>query len=180
MARPGGGDPFMTHVLPAPSSRALPAAASGRLDERFAYRLPVTLLRGREEIPVRTEDVSFQGLFLEMDDAPLLRQLLHLKLLLPPFHRELHVFGMAVHAVPADNEAGRPGGVGVQLYALDRVARTIWGNFVARVRYGDLGSGLLDGSQLTDATLIGIRFLEPEIREPARGDPVWLDGTRAL
>ena len=170
----------MTVVLPSPSARPLPGPASGRLDQRFAYRLPVTLLRGREEIPVRTEDVSFQGLFLEMDDVPPLRHLLHLRLLLPPFHRELHVFGMAVHAVAPDNDAGRPGGVGVQLYALDRVARTIWGNFVSRVRHGDHGNGLLDWSQLTDGSLIGIRFMEPEILEPSRPEGVWLDGSKAL
>ena len=168
-------------MLPAPSSRRFTAASHGRLDERFVYRLPATLLRGREEIPIRTEDVSFHGLFLEMEDLPPLRHLLHLRLLLPPFHRELYVFGMAVHAVPPDNDAGRPGGVGVQLYALDRVARTIWGNFVSRVRHGDLGSGLLDWSQLTDGTPVSIRFLEPEIIDPPpRRDTVWLDGTKAI
>lgn len=175
----------MPQVLPAPSSRRpapILAPVQARLDERFAFRLPVTLLRGREEIPVRTEDVSFHGLFLEMEDLPPLRQLLHLRLLLPPFHREFHVFGMAVHAVPPDNGAGRPGGVGVQLYALDRVARTIWGNFVSRVRYGDLGSGLLEWSQLTDPAPVSIRFLEPEIAElpPSSRELVWLDGTKAL
>jgi hypothetical protein len=56
----------------------------------------------------------------------------------------------------------------------------LWGNFVSRVRYGDPGSGLLDWSQLTDGPLIGVRFLEPEILEPACNDTVWLDGTKAL
>jgi hypothetical protein len=120
------------------------------------------LLRGREEIPLRTEDVSFQGLFLEMDEPLPLRQLVRLRLLLPPFNREFVAHGMAVHAVHAEGD--RPTGVGVQLYALDRAARIIWTDFVARVRQGELDDRRLDpvirAERLEDDE---IRFLEPEL-----------------
>ena len=75
------------------------------------YRLSVTLIRGRDEIPLRTEDVSHHGLFLETDDAVPLRHLVRLRLLLPPYERELVAHGMAVHQVPRDNSGGRPAGV---------------------------------------------------------------------
>lgn len=139
----------MTILLPGPR---VETSADQRRDPRYVFRLPVTLLRGREEIPLRTEDISYQGLFLETDEPLPLRHLIHLRLLLPPFYRELETFGMAVHA-PAGRRAG---GVGVQLYALDRAARTVWGNFVTRVRLGDFGE---------DETS-EIRFLPPEILSP--------------
>lgn len=136
----------MSIILPGTEPRR-PADGEQRRDERFAFRLPVTLLRGREEIPLRTEDISYQGLFLETNEPLPLRHLIRLRLLLPPFHRELQTFAMAVH-IPSGRRAG---GVGVQLYALDRAARTVWSNFVTRVRLGDF-----------DETS-EIRFLPPEV-----------------
>ena len=124
---------------------------------RTAYRLPVTLLRGREEIPLRSEDVSFHGLFLETDDPLPLRHLIRLRLLLPPYDRELVAHGMVVRVVPPDNPEGKPAGVGIELYALDRAARAVWGHFVARVEGGDFPQGELDLSAIGE-----VRFLDPE------------------
>jgi hypothetical protein len=136
--------------------RKLPArSAEQRQDRRFPFRLAVTLVRGREEIPLRTDDVSFQGLFLETDEPVPLRQLVRLRLLLPPFHRELIAHGMAVHAVRPEGDPIRPPGVGVQLYGLDRAARNVWSDFVARVRQGELDDRRIAVDE--------IRFLEPEI-----------------
>lgn len=114
---------------------ALDPTPEQRRAERYPYRLPVTLVRGREEIPLLTEDVSYHGFFLATDDLPPIRHLLRMRLLLPPFNRELSVFGMAVHHVA---EFDRQPGVGVQLYALDRAARAVWENFVTSVRLGEL------------------------------------------
>ena len=128
-----------------------------RREGRTAYRLPVTLLRGREEIPVRSEDVSFSGLFIETDEPLPLRHLIRLRLLLPPYDRELVAHGMVVHVVPPDNPEGKPPGVGVQLYALDRAARSVWGHFVARAQEGEFHHEGLDLSRLGE-----VRFLDPE------------------
>ena len=129
-----------------------------RREGRTAYRLPVTLVRGREEIPVRSEDVSYHGLFLETDEPLPLRHLIRLRLLLPPYDRELQAHAMVVHVVPSDNAEGKPAGVGVQLYALDRAARAVWGHFVARVQEGEFHPEGLDLSRLGE-----VRFLEPEL-----------------
>ena len=129
-----------------------------RREGRTTYRLPVTLLRGRDEIPLRSEDVSYHGLFIETDEPLPLRHLLRLRLLLPPYDRELVAHGMVAHVMPPGNAAGKIPGMGVELYALDRAARTVWGHFVARVQEGDFRHEGIDWSQLGE-----IRFLDPEI-----------------
>jgi hypothetical protein len=143
---------LMTIILPTERDDG-EATADQRRDRRYTFRLPVTLLRGREEIPLRTEDVSYQGLFLDTDDPPPLRRLLRLRLLIPPFHRELTTFAMAVHAREG-------GGVGVQLYALDRAARTVWANFVTRVRFGDFSENIEE-----------FLFLPPDVLPPTDAGP---------
>jgi hypothetical protein len=115
----------------------LHANAEQRRAERYPFRLPVTLVRRRGEIPLITRDVSYQGLFLETDDMPPLRHLLRMRVLLPPYDRALDAFGMAVHHFA---ELDREPGVGVQLYALDRAARSIWEDFVTAVRLGRIES----------------------------------------
>lgn len=100
-----------------------------RRDRRFRYRLPVTLVRGAQEVALLSDDVSFRGLFLRTDDPPPLRQLLQLRLRLPPENDELRVHAMAVFTVAPGTE-GRTPGVGVQLYALGDEARQRWERFV--------------------------------------------------
>jgi hypothetical protein len=131
-----------------------------RREGRTAYRLPITLLRRDEEIPVRSEDVSFHGLFLETEEPLPLRHLIRLRLLLPPYDRELLAHGMVVHVVPPGNVEGKTPGVGVQLYALDRAARAAWGQFVARLQEGEFRQEDIDWDQIGE-----IRYLEPELVE---------------
>lgn len=147
-----------------PAAPAAPFAGSDlRRELRLPYRLAVTLLRGREEIPLRTEDVSHHGLFLEIDDALPLRHLVRMRLLLPPYQRELLAHGMTVHQVPRGNVEGKAAGVGVQLYALDRSARSVWSNFVSRVQSGELRRDEAAWDKLTGEAIL---FLEPEIVDP--------------
>lgn len=153
----GGAPPSEAVMIDIVHKLATPHAELRR-EGRTAYRLPVTLLRGREEIPIRSEDVSYHGLFLETDEPPPLRHLIRLRLLLPPYDRELVAHGMVVHVVPPGNAEGKPSGVGVELYALDRTARTVWGNFVARAQAGDFRDEGLDLGALGE-----IRFLPPEL-----------------
>ncbi len=127
-----------------------------RREGRIPYRLPVTLFRGRDEIPLSADDVSFRGLFLETDEALPLRHLIRLRFLLPPYDRELLAQGLVVHVVPAT--PARAAGVGIELYGLDRAARAVWSNFVARVQAGDFRHDDLDLAQLGE-----IRFLDPEL-----------------
>ncbi|HET8725676.1 MAG TPA: PilZ domain-containing protein [Anaeromyxobacteraceae bacterium] len=100
-----------------------------RRDRRFRYQMPVTWVRGGREVPLLSGDVSFRGLFLRTDDPPPLRQLVQLRLRLPPGNEELAVHAMAVFAVAPGAGDGAPG-VGVQLYALGDEARQRWERFV--------------------------------------------------
>jgi hypothetical protein len=129
-----------------------------RREGRTAYRLPVTLFRGRDEIPLSADDVSFHGLFLETEETLPMRHLVRLRFLLPPYDRELVAHGMVVRVAPPSGEPGKRAGVGVELYGLDRAARTVWSNFVARVQAGDFRHDDLDLGQLGE-----IRFLEPDV-----------------
>lgn len=100
-----------------------------RRDKRYLYRMPVVLVRGTKEATLLTGDVGYRGLFLRTDDPPPLRQLLQVKLKLPPEEDELTVHAMAVFVVPAGT-VGRAPGVGLQLYAVSGETRQRWDRFV--------------------------------------------------
>jgi Tfp pilus assembly protein PilZ len=100
-----------------------------RRDKRYRFQMPAVLVRGTREASLLTGDVGHRGLFLRTDDPPPLRQLLQVKLKLPPTEDELTVHAMAVFVVPGLVE-GRAPGVGLQLYALSGEARQRWERFV--------------------------------------------------
>jgi Tfp pilus assembly protein PilZ len=110
-----------------------------RRDKRYRYQMPAVLLRGTREAALLTGDVGYRGLFLRTDDPPPLRQLLQVKLKLPPGNGELTVHAMAVFVVPAGT-AGRAPGVGLQLYAVTGEARQQWDRFVHWVAKNHPGS----------------------------------------
>jgi hypothetical protein len=119
----------------------------------------LTLFRKREEIPLRSEDVSFTGLFIETDEPPPARHLIRLRLLLPPYGRALLTHANVVHVVPPNHAAvARTPGVGVMLYALDRATRLAWETFVTRVLEGEFSGEDAGWSAYGD-----FRFLEPKI-----------------
>lgn len=100
-----------------------------RRDKRYRYQMPAVLLRGTREATLLTGDVGYRGLYLRTDDPPPLRQLLQVKLKLPPEDDALTVHAMAVFVVPAST-VGRAPGVGLQLYAVNGEARQRWERFV--------------------------------------------------
>jgi Tfp pilus assembly protein PilZ len=100
-----------------------------RRDKRYQYQMPVVLVRGAREVSLLTGDVGYRGLFLRTDDPPPLRQLLQVKLKLPPGNDELTVHAMAVFVVPAGTTTRAPG-VGLQLYAVSGETRKQWEDFV--------------------------------------------------
>jgi hypothetical protein len=83
---------------------------------------------GRGELSALTEDVSFTGIFVRMDTPLPERQLVRLRLTLPPEGDELAVMGMVARHLPADG--GEPPGVGIQFYALSPEQRERWNRFV--------------------------------------------------
>ncbi len=103
--------------------------AEKRRDKRYAFQMPVVLVRGTREVALLTGDVSHRGLFLRTDDPPPLRQLLQVKLELPPDDDALSVHAMAVFVVPVGTD-GRDPGVGLQFYAVAADVRQRWERFV--------------------------------------------------
>jgi hypothetical protein len=124
--------------------------ANRRRDARYKIRLPVTLIQSWRPRRLLTEDVSFEGLFLESESFPGYRQLLRFRMILPPTGQEFVAHGMAVHWVEPDNALGHRPGIGVQLYALDRSARDLWCDFVAYVKRQAEGRSLWEDVDLAD------------------------------
>ena len=100
-----------------------------RRDKRYRFQMPAILVRGTREVSLLTGDVSYRGLFLRTDDPPPLRELLQVRLKLPPANDGLVAHAMAVFVVPAGTAGSTPG-VGLQLYAVSQEVRLRWDRFV--------------------------------------------------
>lgn len=77
-------------------------------------------------------DASFRGLFLQMEEAPPVRQLIKLRITLPP-KTGSEPRAMVVHAVVVrivDGQHGQPG-VGLRFFALNGQERSDWEAFIA-------------------------------------------------
>jgi uncharacterized protein (TIGR02266 family) len=107
--------------------------SSKRRDTRYAVRVPTQLAFGKHVRSMLTEDVSYRGCFLRTDTPPRLRQLVQLKLVLPPGDHAISVHGTVVHYVEPLNPADRVPGIGVQFYGLDHDTKHAWEGFVRYV-----------------------------------------------
>ena len=109
-----------------------------RVHARFQVDLKVTMKwrRNVETLPVF--DVSEGGVYVATESPPALRELVRLEFELPPNKTVLSAHGMAVNLVDAASTDGRPPGIGVQFYALDRDAQRAWSAFIDGVRKGQL------------------------------------------
>src|SRR5262249_21155472 len=96
-------------------------------------RIPAILVRGKDEASLVTEDVSMRGIFLRTEEPPNLRQLVQIKLRLPPTNEEVCFHGMAVHVVKKEQAKNRVAGVGIQFFTADPVQRARWEKFVRTV-----------------------------------------------
>ena len=105
-----------------------------RRDRRYAVRIPATILGGRNEQDVVTEDIGLRGLFVRTDRAPALRQLVRVRITLPPDGRVLVVHCMVVDRV-APGTPGRAAGADLQLYAIDRATEGAWHELLAHVSH---------------------------------------------
>lgn len=79
-----------------------------------------------------SRDVSFGGLFLHTNLPPPLRELMRIRIVLPPNQEEVNLLGMAVHRV----EPGGPRspGIGIKLYGNDPKTSRRWDTFIRYVR----------------------------------------------
>jgi Tfp pilus assembly protein PilZ len=99
-----------------------------RRDRRHPFRVQLVLSRGGQEVAAQTEDVSFAGVFIRMDTPLPVRQLVRLKLTLPPEGDALAVMGLVARHFPARD--GLPPGVGIQFYSLATEERRRWNHFI--------------------------------------------------
>jgi len=104
-------------------------SAEKRRDKRDRMELPALLVNGKREVPLVSGDVRFSGLFLRTDDAPPLRQLVRVKVKVPPANETIEFIAMAVFVVPAGVE-GRVPGVGLRLFAVQPEVLKVWQRFV--------------------------------------------------
>lgn len=100
-----------------------------RREARVEARIQVFVVRGRRTVSLETSDISFKGLFLRTDDAPPIRSLVRLRVVLPIGEIEAHA--MVVHVAPSEDPSeGRGPGVGVQFWGLAGPDRNAWDDFV--------------------------------------------------
>jgi uncharacterized protein (TIGR02266 family) len=102
-----------------------------RRDRRYPCRVPLALSRNGQELAAQTEDVSFTGIFFRTDTPIPERQLVKLRLSLPPGGEPLAVMGMVARNVPSRD--GLPPGIGIQFYALAVADRRRWVQFVRAI-----------------------------------------------
>ena len=108
------------------------AAEKARKHPRYPIRLPAFLIRGTRATQLYSRDVSFGGLFLHTNLPPPLRELLRIRIVLPPDQEEVNLLGMAVHRVEPGGT--RSPGIGIQLYGNDPQTSRHWDAFIHYIR----------------------------------------------
>ena len=105
---------------------------SARKHARYPIRLPSYLIRGTKATQLYSRDVSFGGLFLHTNLPPPLRELVRIRMVLPPEQEEVNLLGMAVHRVEPGGT--RSPGIGIKLYGNDPQTSRRWDAFIRYVR----------------------------------------------
>jgi Tfp pilus assembly protein PilZ len=115
---------------------------SKRRDQRFLVQIGLTLRQGMRTQEVRTDNVSYRGLFVRTDRPPPLRQLVKLEAVLAPGGVRFVTHGMSVFVIAPGDPAGRTPGAGIQFYGMGDERRS-WERFVNHVKPLAEGSGVL-------------------------------------
>ena len=98
-----------------------------RRDQRTRISISARIVVRGGAIPVEMVDASVRGLFLRMEEAPPIRQLLKLSIDLPTGTRVYH----AVVVRLVEDQLGHAG-VGLRFFALNGENKTEWETFVAQ------------------------------------------------
>jgi hypothetical protein len=110
------------HVPPPPP---LPVRQR-RHEVRYPAAFRAILHSARAKDALLTCDVSYRGLYVASARLLPLRELVRVGLWLPTGAGELVVHGMVVSARETASGDGRPRGMGIELYALDKGSRSAW------------------------------------------------------
>jgi hypothetical protein len=98
-----------------------------RRDERTRISVTARIVVRGGTIPVEMVDASVRGLFLRMEEAPPIRQLLKLALDMPSGTRIYHAVVVRI----VEDQLGRAG-VGLRFFALNGENKTEWESHVAQ------------------------------------------------
>ncbi len=132
-------------------------AVEDRAEIRHRVRIRAALLLNGRNHDLSTENVSPRGVFLRSNDPVAPRQLVRLRLVLPPHDEVLVVPAMVVHAVDPDAASdGIVAGFGVRFVGLDGEPKDRWTRFM---RYVD---GLAAGGELTNLEVVSVA-VDPEL-----------------
>lgn len=104
-----------------------------RRDKRYSVQLPLVIRWGNKRIECLTDDVSYRGLFVRVDDPPRVRELIQIEAELPPDGAPFASHGMTVWAHRPEQGGDRAPGAGIQFYAMGE-ERPKWEMFINHVR----------------------------------------------
>ncbi len=105
-----------------------------RVHARYQVDLTVTMKWRRNAATLKLLDASDGGVFVITDDQPSMRELVRLEFKLPGRAEPLAAHGMAVNNALDNDPEGRPPGVGIQFYGMDRDTQRAWGQFIEQLR----------------------------------------------
>ncbi len=145
-----------------------------RRDRRLPFRVRLILSRGGHAEAAWTEDVCFAGVFVRMDTLLPARQLVRLKLTLPPENDELSAMGMVARHLPARGPL--PPGVGIQFYSLGTAERRRWNRFIQfAAASNEVTAPIPLGEETAEAEVVSLDDLfsdEPPSPPPETPPPV--------
>jgi len=104
-----------------------------RRDKRYRLQIPLVIRWGHKRLECLTQDVSYRGLFVEMDDPPRVRELIQIEAFLPPDEIAFASHGMTVWALRPEDAGDRAPGAGIQFYAMGQ-ERPKWEMFINHIR----------------------------------------------
>lgn len=108
------------------------SSAKQRKSPRVDVELDVTLQTVDGDVPCKTRDASYEGVFIARRDPLPLRKLIRFKTRLPDSDEQLQMLGLVAHTVNASQaeQQGREPGMGIQLFSLGSETRRRWREFL--------------------------------------------------
>lgn len=107
-------------------------SSSERKSPRVSVSLDVFVQTVDGDVPCKTRDASYHGVFIVRRNPLPLRKLIRFRTLIPDTEEELQMLGLVAHTVNATeaSEHGRDPGMGIQLFSLGRQTRDRWRDYV--------------------------------------------------
>ena len=107
-------------------------STSERTAPRVDVSLNVFLQTVDGDVPCKTRDASYEGVFIVRPDPLPLRKLIRFRTRLPDTDEDLQMLGLVAHTVNATDAAehGRDPGMGIQLFSLGRKTRQRWRDYI--------------------------------------------------